>query len=90
MIKTKKGAELALNVVIIAAIALLVLAVLIFIFSSRASKFTQGVGDCEFQGGTCSETRCLLQAKPEISNTNCADKDPTKPYCCSESFAKTT
>ncbi len=88
--KNKRGAELALNVVVIAAIALLILAVLIFIFSSRASKFTQGVGDCEFQGGTCSETRCILQGKPEITNTNCADKDSTKPYCCSVSFSTTT
>lgn len=88
MIKNKKGAELAMNLVIISVIALLVLAVVLFIFGSRASKFTQGVADCEFQGGACSETKCLMQGKPEIANTNCKDKDPDKPYCCSQSFSE--
>jgi hypothetical protein len=80
----KKGAEIALNVVIIAAIALLVLVVVVFIFGKRAGTFGQAVSSCEGLGGKCYENPCLTIGKPSIPNADCKEKNEDAPYCCSE------
>ena len=49
----KKGAELSLNVIIIAVIVLVVLIVLIVIFSGKTSIFAKITSGCEARGGTC-------------------------------------
>ena len=50
----KKGAEISMNVIIIAAIGLLVLVVLSVIFLGRVGTFGEKTGDCEVQGGICA------------------------------------
>ena len=47
----KKAQGLSLNVIIIAAIALLVLVILAVIFMGRLGVFRKGSGDCETLGG---------------------------------------
>ncbi len=50
----KKAVELSMNVIIIAAIALLVLVILSAIFIGRMGFFGKSVGECSTQGGKCA------------------------------------
>jgi len=56
----KKGAELSLNVIIIAALGLLVLVVLAIIFTGRTGVFVKESDKCNVQGGRCvtAQTDC--------------------------------
>ncbi len=56
----KKGAELSLNVIIIAALGLLVLVVLAIIFTGRTGIFVRESDKCDVKGGTCiaAQTDC--------------------------------
>jgi hypothetical protein len=51
----KKGVEISMSTIIVAAIGLLVLVVLSAIFLGRAGKVGEQVADCEVQGGKCAE-----------------------------------
>jgi hypothetical protein len=53
-----KGQGISINVIIVAAIALLVLVVLSVIFLGRAGVFSQKSLDCEGQGGQCVVGAC--------------------------------
>lgn len=53
MLKKKNGAEMSLNVIIIAVICLIVLVVLIVIFAINSGKFTFGATSCEAKNGFC-------------------------------------
>lgn len=62
----KKGIEISLNTVIIAAIALIVLVVLVVIFTNYSGKLTHGISGCGAKGGTptsCTRTadECINQ-----------------------------
>ncbi len=50
----KKAQGISMNVIIIAAIALLVLVVLSIIFLGRMGSWSQNVADCETKGGVCA------------------------------------
>jgi hypothetical protein len=50
-----KGQGISINVIIIAAIALLVLVVLSVIFMGRLGQFGTKVGECENKGGKCAD-----------------------------------
>ena len=52
----KRGQGISMNVIIIAAIALLVLVVLSVIFMGRMGIFSRGSSDCKNQGGVCAAT----------------------------------
>jgi len=54
----KKAQGLSLNVIIIAALALLVLVILAVIFMGRIGMFGKESGDCATFGGSCSRTDC--------------------------------
>ena len=61
----KKGAELSLNVIIIAIIVLIVLVVLIVIFTEKTSIFARTTSGCEARGGTCVDgTSCPASSAP--------------------------
>jgi len=80
--KSKKGAELAFNVIIIAAIGLLVLAVVLFIFVGKSGKISEGLDDCSAKRGTCEFSgEC---AGAIISGTNCAEDFQPARICCVE------
>lgn len=55
--RNKKGAELSMNVIIIAAIALLVLAILAYLLFNSAERFGDGT-KCEGAGGECYPSAC--------------------------------
>ena len=56
----KKAQGISMNVIIIAAIALLVLVILSVIFMGRMGVFSPGVSDCENKGGVCRGA-CLTE-----------------------------
>jgi hypothetical protein len=76
----KKGAELALNAIIIAVLALLVLLVMAFIFTGKTQIFSQGTDACATKQGSCVDMaeRC---SGPIINAKDCADKDPPQKCC---------
>ncbi len=85
MIKSKKGADIAINIIIFAVIALLVLVVVLFIFGGKINVFSRGVSECEALNGDCYEERCsdLEPPKPAITNGECEAPEGEKRYCCS-------
>ncbi len=54
----KKGQGISINVIIVAAVALLVLVVLSVIFLGRFGVFSQKTVSCEGQGGSCVVGPC--------------------------------
>ena len=52
----KKGQGISINVIIVTIIALLVLVLLSFVFSSKFAQFSKGVSDCnEFANHQCQQ-----------------------------------
>ncbi|MBI2128629.1 hypothetical protein HYU07_00170 [Candidatus Woesearchaeota archaeon] len=54
MMKNKKGVDISVNVIIVAALALIVLVVLFAIFTGRLGGFSLAVQSCADKGGTCT------------------------------------
>lgn len=81
----KQGAELAMNIIVIAVIALLVLVIVLFIFGGKANIFSKGVSECAAIGGQCSPDPCV--GRPAFSSGECkvAEGEP-KQYCCSSAI----
>jgi len=77
----KKAQGISMNVIIIAAIALLVLVILSVIFIGRMGSFGKATSNCESQGGLCRQSPCSqfdgLTSHPSLS---CGD-DPDI-VCC--------
>ena len=81
-----------MNVIIIAAIALIVLVVLVAVFTGRFGIFAGGLkeaGTCENMGGTC-KSKCSSTEDTIPGALNC-DRDydgdgkknnENKPFCC--------
>lgn len=73
----KKAQGISMNVIIIAAIALLVLVILSVIFIGRMGKFGERTAACEQQGGTCYDgTTC------PAGTTKYAAKCEEDQVCC--------
>lgn len=71
----KKGVEMSLNVIIIAAIGLLILVILSFLVINYVAKVRGGTESCTVKGGTCQAT-C---AGDTADNTDCSG---SRPICC--------
>ncbi|MBI5391084.1 hypothetical protein HZB02_06370 [Candidatus Woesearchaeota archaeon] len=78
----KKGQELSMTVIVIAAIALIVLVILAAIFIGRAGKTAVGVDSCK---GRCvaSSDECAGQYE-RVTNDPCYDSSSKKTdqLCC--------
>ncbi len=81
----KKAQGISLNVIIIAAIALLVLVILSVIFMGRMGTFSDKSQDCTSQGG-----QCFTQSATAVERGNynvpytaykCPDKEGTAQSC---------
>jgi len=66
-----------MNTIVIAAIALTVLIVLIYIFTGRSRLFVSGSRNCESQKGDCMDE--CLEGQINIPGTNCEDYEQK---CC--------
>ncbi len=75
----KKGVEMSLNVIIVAAIGLLILLILAFLVVRNVAKVPDAQAkDCGTNGGLCSATQCESVDK-QVTPSNCGG---SKPYCC--------
>ena len=79
----KKGVEISMNVIIIAAIGLLVLVVLSVIFLGRAGVFGRESQSCVVQGGVCGE-KCGEPGTPtaDYGQRNPIPSCPEGQVCC--------
>jgi hypothetical protein len=55
---SKKAQGMPINIIIIAAISLLVLVILVIIFTGRTGMFAKETGNCVNVGGTCTTGEC--------------------------------
>ncbi len=78
----KKGAELSMNVIVIAAIVLLVLVVLSIIFLGRVGIFSKQVGDCASKGGVCTPRADCTDITKLVPGTNCERDSNNAEICC--------
>ena len=79
----KKGAAIAFNTIIVAAIALVVLAIVMFLLISRSNLFQKGIADCVVRSGNCTSGACP-DAKPIPAFKGCyvGDKYEKSFNCC--------
>jgi hypothetical protein len=75
----KKGVELSMNVIIIAAIGLLVLVILAVLVINSGSGVVKGMKTCNAVGGVCQSGMC--DAGRDLGTTGTCS-DTAKPYCC--------
>ncbi len=79
--KNKKGVEMSLNVIIIAAIGLLILLILAFLVVNYVGKTQKGLDSCTAKyAGICSSS-CSADQTP-IGNTDCSARTDGKTSCC--------
>ncbi len=64
----KKAQGISINVIIIAAIAILVLVILAVIFLGYVQKWTGDVSDCENKGGQCFDEGSCPDGWAPLSN----------------------
>ncbi len=88
--KFKKGQGLPMNTIVIAAIVLIVMVVLIYIFVGGMSQTTTKLGSCAEKGGRCSAsitckdlgTNWVSIGRAESCEAEKEDNSPDTPYCC--------
>ena len=75
-----------INVIIIAALALIVLFVLVIIFTGRVKIFSESLQSCAAKQGQCEKGLICSTNKALVTNTNCPetsdDKQQGKNICC--------
>ena len=82
----KKGVEMSLNVIIIAAIGLLILVILAFLVVNRVKPVSDTADSCVVKyGGTC-QASCVSTTgsslEPVTSATDCQKRTDGKTACC--------
>jgi hypothetical protein len=85
----KKSQGMSVNVIIIAALALIVLVVLTAIFTGRLKIFSESLQSCAAKQGHCS-SECV-DNEAVVIRTNCpeGDSDKTRNICCVPVFSGT-
>ncbi|MFH1133565.1 MAG: hypothetical protein V1735_03680 [Nanoarchaeota archaeon] len=83
--RIKRGQGLPLNVVIIAALLLIVLIVLALVFTGRLDIFHKTILGCEINGGECKGSCGPFET--EMPDVKCP---LNKPHCCIKINEKTT
>ena len=74
----KKGVEMSMNVIIIAAIGLLILLILAFLVVNYVNRTDKGLKSCTAQyGGTCQASCENIDS--QVSNTDCENSGKV---CC--------
>jgi hypothetical protein len=84
----KKSQGLSFNVIIIAALSLIVLVVVLVIFSERSSIFGKSLESCSGKAGECKESCGTGEAT--IPNAKCPEKESEaeKDTCCVKIFKR--
>jgi hypothetical protein len=79
----KRKADLSVNVIIVAALALAVFVVLATLFTNKSKDFSSGINSCASKQGKCTGTENQKecgQGQATIPNTNCEKEK--KGICC--------
>jgi hypothetical protein len=77
--KSKKAQGMSINVLIIAALGLVVFIILASVFVSKTKKLSSDLDDCRSKLGSCiSKENCQTQGGSEAPGTSC--KSPE--VCC--------
>lgn len=79
--ENRKAQGISINVIIVAAIALLVLVVLSIIFVGKLGLFGEKTSACETVGGTCYLI-CPTGTTEYTAGANCPDVDGATQKCC--------
>ena len=74
----KKGVELSMNIIIIAAIGLLILVILAVLVINSAGKVPAAQQSCNVQGGICQLDSCSSSG----ANLGQLDCPVARPNCC--------
>ncbi|MBU0665822.1 MAG: hypothetical protein ABIC91_01395 [Nanoarchaeota archaeon] len=77
--KNKKGVEMSLSTIVIAAICLFVLVILIVLVSKQGVNVSKST-TCITKGGSCQKTNCGSEKLIGIGDGYCPDT--TAQYCC--------
>lgn len=88
--RNKIGSDLSLNIVIMAVLLLIVLAILLVVFVNRNREFVKGVQSCSGRGGTCAtgaftDSQGNKVCAPEqavLFDTDCNKGQNVKVACC--------
>jgi hypothetical protein len=80
----KKGVEMSLNVIIVAAIGLLILVILAFLVVNYVGKFQRGAESCVANGGVCQiASTCSASTSGYLgTRATYTDCTATLPNCC--------
>lgn len=78
----KRGAELSINVIIVAVLGLLVLLVLIFVVSGKLGDFRRSVDTCPSQQCVGAAKLCNDPSYPVAIPMDCDANAPGQEYCC--------
>jgi len=65
-----KKSQLAFNTIVLAAIALIVLVVMVYLLLTKTTMFKKGIGECKGRGGDCINTACS-ENKPILAFKGC-------------------
>jgi hypothetical protein len=83
MIFGKKGSEMSMNVIIIAAIALLVLVILAVMLMRQANNVDDATRCANSETEYCSTSaECIADKGFPQLDSGCKDGDPNKGFCC--------
>ena len=92
MVKNTKSQGMPINVIIIAALALVVLVVLLAVFTGRIKIFSENLQSCAAKQGQCEKGLSCPSNKALVTNTNCPetadDKQQGKNMCCVQVFSQ--
>lgn len=88
MLKGKKGQGMPVNVIIIAAIALIVLFILVTLFTGRTKIFAENLESCASKQGICKDKPCD-KGEATVPNTKCSQEEikAGKKICCVQVFS---
>lgn len=78
----KKGVEMSMNVIIIAAIGLLILLILAFLVVNYIGKTNEGLKSCSVQFGGVCKADCGEIGTATGETTDCSERDDGNTNCC--------
>lgn len=79
---SKKGVEMSLNVIVVAALVLITLVVLTIAFTTKFGEFNKQVDDCKAKGGKEMTKEDCEEQDGLVTFRIYDDDDPTGEYCC--------
>jgi hypothetical protein len=77
----RRRADISINTIVMAAIALFVLVILVFIFRDQIQRGNNTLSACKQKGGECLQSCGTSYSYYGIGDPGCKN-DASGPYCC--------